>query len=215
MTISGLPKVGILGAGRMATGLATLLAEAGYDVVVSRRDPKQSADYPVPVTSIGEAANHGDVVVLAVPHSAVEALATTVDDVLDGKILIDITNSVVYQDGRIRSGLDRESNGSWVAAKFPGSRVTRAYNHIQDEMLVSRARRQPGNWAVAVAGDNEEAVRVTKEIVVATHYVPVFVGTLAESLVIDPGGPVFPHMMTPADLGDLLAAAKARPSVTT
>jgi uncharacterized protein (DUF952 family) len=46
--------------------------------------------------------------------------------------------------------------------------------------------------------------------VVATHYIPVRVGTLEESVVIDPGGPVFPHMFTPADLSDVIAAATGR-----
>jgi 8-hydroxy-5-deazaflavin:NADPH oxidoreductase len=197
----------------MGAGLAVLLTEAGYEVKTSRRNPERGED-PGPdgvvtVTSFEEAARFGDIVVLAVPHAGVVQVAASVADLIAGKVLVDITNSVVYEDGRTRSGLAGVSNGSWVAERFPGARVTRAYSHIQDEMLVSRARRQPGNWAVAVAGDDEDAVQATCTLVEATHYVPVLVGTLEQSVVIDPGGPVFPHMMTPADLGDVLDAAKA------
>jgi len=218
VTGSYLPRIGILGAGRMGAGLAALLTEAGHELKTSRRNPQQdqgsgqwqnSALAGVTVTSFEDAARFGDIVVLAVPHAGVDQVAESVAGLVAGKVLVDVTNSVVYEDGRIHSGLVGVSNGSWVAQRFPEAHVTRAYSHIQDEMLVSRAHRQPGNWAVAVAGDDEDAVRATCALVEATKYVPVLVGTLEESVVIDPGGPVFPHMMTPADLRDVLDAAKA------
>jgi len=198
-------RIGILGGGLMATGLATLFTDAGHDVVISRRTPRRNDDDPAEVTSFAQAADHGDIVVLAITHAGVPAVTESLAHRLDGKVVIDITNSVVFKEGRLKSGLpDGISEGEWMANLLPNARVTRAYNHIQDEMLVSRARRQPGIWGVAVAGDDAQAVEVTRELVGSTGFVPVNVGSLRASLVLDPGGPVFPHMFTPVDLADVL-----------
>jgi len=192
----------------MATGLATLLAAAGEDVVMSRRTPIARIEDPARLVTFSEAADLSDVVVLAISHAGLPDLAESVRHLLEEKVVIDITNAVIFQDGRIKSGLPEGiSEGSWAASLLPDSRVTRAFNHIQDEMLVSRARRQPGIWGVAVAGDDEQAVDVTEDLVVKAGFVPVNVGSLAESEVIDPGGPVFPHMFTPVDLADVVRNA--------
>lgn len=192
----------------MGTGLATLLGDTGHDVVMSRRVPDSRPDDPVKVVTFDEAVDHGDVVILAVTHEAVADLVGSLADRLSGKIVVDVTNWVIFEAGRIRSGLpEGTSEGTWLSSILPESRVTRAFNHVQDEMLVSRARRQPGIWGVAVAGDDAHAVAVTKQLVSQVGYVPVEVGDLRSSLVVDPGGPLFPHMFTPADLVAVLQGA--------
>ncbi len=65
-----------------------------------------------------------------------------------------------------------------------------------DESLAYRGLRQPGFWAIAVAGDDPEANKIVHDLVRATGFVPVHIGTLAESAPLDPGGVIFPHMFT-------------------
>ena len=82
--------------------------------------------------------------------------------------------------------------------------VVRAFSHIQEELLVSRAGRNPGVWAVGYAADALEERPRIESLLEATGYVPVFVGTLAESSLLDPGGSVFPHLLTRLVISNVL-----------
>jgi predicted dinucleotide-binding enzyme len=201
-------KIGIIGSGPVGAGLATLLAEQGHSVLASSRNPGQSTRDGFATVTFEAAAAHGEVVFLAIAHHAVEQVARELKSHLDGKVVVDVTNPVNVQDGRFVSGLGAgQTEGSWMASLLSGSRVVRAFSHIQDEMLVSRARRQPGRWAVAIAGDDSDAVTLIAELSESVGYVPVVIGGLAASQPLDPGGVLFPHMFLPNDLGDVVERA--------
>jgi predicted dinucleotide-binding enzyme len=206
-------KIGIVGSGPVGAGLATLLADQGHSVLASSRNPTSGGRDGVPIGTFEAAAAHGELVFLAIAHHAVEAVVLELKPHLDGKVVVDVTNAVDVQDGRIVSGLGAgQTEGSWMASLLTDSRVVRAFSHIQDEMLVSRARRQPGRWAVAIAGDDNDAVTLVAELSQAIGYVPVVIGGLAASQPLDPGGVLFPHMFLPNDLRDVLErAGLARP----
>src|SRR5712691_8910538 len=91
-------RIGIIGAGRIGGNAGRLFAGAGHDVLFSfSHDPQSLTTL---AASVGpharagkprEAVEFGDVVMLAVPWSAIdEALAATGS--LAGKIVIDTTN---------------------------------------------------------------------------------------------------------------------------
>jgi 8-hydroxy-5-deazaflavin:NADPH oxidoreductase len=69
-----------------------------------------------------------------------------------------------------------------------------------DELLVSRGTSQTGFWAVAIAGDVPAAKLLVAELVRDTGFIPVDIGVLAKSAPLDPGGILFPHMFTEADM---------------
>lgn len=213
-------KIGIIGSGHMGTGLAVLLTERGHHVLTSSRNPSRADSNGTEVTTFDAAAAHGEVVFLAVTHEAVAELVATLKPHLAGKVVVDLTNPFGIVDGRIVSGFaDGRAEGEWMASLLPGSRVVRAFSHIQDEMLVSRAKRQPGRWGVAIAGDDEAAVALVAALTESVGYVPVVIGKLADSHSLDPGGLLFPHMFFPNDLLDTVerdrsARAAADPSAT-
>lgn len=199
--------VGILGAGRMGTGLATLLHDAGREVTLGSRTPHDPrfASQPFPTVTL-EAASRSDVLVVTLPHDAIGLNLGLLRSIAPGTLVIDCANAVAIEQGRIRSALGL-THGRWLARQLPHLRVARAFSHIQDELLVSRATRQPDTWAVAVAADDAEALEETSELVRATRYLPVGVGGLDDSRVLDPGGVLFPNMFLPGDLRELLLRA--------
>jgi predicted dinucleotide-binding enzyme len=73
-----------------------------------------------------------------------------------------------------------------------------------EELLVSRGTKMPGLFAVAIAGDDPIAKSAVADLVTDTGFVPVDIGTLAESAPLDPGGVLFPHVFTPADMRQAL-----------
>ena len=92
-----------------------------------------------------------------------------------------------------------------MAQRLPHSLVVRAFSHVMDELLVSRGSSQSGLWAMAIAGDDPVAKQIVGALVRDAGFVPVDIGTLAESLPLDPGGALFPHMFTEADMRAMLA----------
>ncbi|MCX2184066.1 NAD(P)-binding domain-containing protein [Streptomyces sp. SKN60] len=194
-------KAGILGTGRMGRALAELLRAAGHEVVLGSRTPD---DAPVPAIGSAEAVERSDVVLVALPHVAIEPNIDLLSTIAPGTIVIDLANAVRVVDGRIRSALD-EPHGRWMADLLSHTKVARAFTHVPDELLVSRATRQPDTWAVAVAADDDDALSIAGELVRSARYLPVPVGDLDHSAVLDPGGPLFANLYLPGDMQDLLS----------
>lgn len=197
---SAVGSIGILGAGRIGRALAQLLAASGREVLLGSRRAGDAGDGTVPLAD----AAAPDVVVLALPHAAIEGSLELFATIAPGTVVIDVANAVRVEDGRCRSAL-AVPHGRWLAGVLPHVRVVRAFTHVQDELLVSRATRQPGAWGIAVAADDAEAGEVTAELVRAAGYVPVQVGGLDGSAVLDAGGPLFLRMLLPGDLRDVVA----------
>lgn len=208
MTSAG--SVGIVGSGPIGQGLATLWAHAGYEVTLGARSVASASVVTVPDTArVGtfeDAARH-DTVVLAVRHGGAADVAKRLAPHLDGTLVLDTMNAVALIGGRAASALEPGvTEGQWLASLFPGATIVRAFSHIQDELLVSRARRTPGVWAVAYATDAGAERHRIERLIDDTGYVPVFAGPLARSSILDPGGAAFPRLLTGTDLEGLVTA---------
>lgn len=193
-------KIGILGAGRMGQGVAALLARAGHEVLVGSRTPSGAS---IPSVELTEVIARSELIVIALPHNAIEPNLGLLLAITPGTVLIDLANGVRVEDGRLRSTLE-QPHGRWLADLLPQVRVARAFTHVQDELLVSRATRQPNTWAMAVAADDADALRIVQDLVRDAGYVPVPVGNLDQSAVLDPGGPIFANLYLPNDMQDIL-----------
>lgn len=192
-------KIGILSAGRMGQALAELLRNAGHDVALGARATGLAA---FPTIALNEAIAGAEVVMIALPHDAIESNLELLASITDSTIVIDVASAVNVESGRIRTTLGRP-HGRWLADVLPHVKVARAFTHVH-ELLASRAVRQPGAWAIGVAADDSEALAISEELVRGTGYVSVPVGDLDRSAVLDPGGPLFPNMYLPGDMRDLL-----------
>jgi 8-hydroxy-5-deazaflavin:NADPH oxidoreductase len=89
----------IIGAGGMAAAIGGLAAKAGHTVEVTSRDAAKTralADQVGAGATTGTfgAAPAGDMIILAVPYSAVLDVVKQYGDELAGKLLVDITNPI-------------------------------------------------------------------------------------------------------------------------
>ena len=93
-------SIGVIGSGEVAKALASGFLRHGYEVVIGTRDPAKLRDWAaenvrVRVGSVSDAAQFGEVIVLAVKGSAsAEALHTAGASNLAGKPVIDATNPI-------------------------------------------------------------------------------------------------------------------------
>ena len=173
-------KITVLGVGNVGSGIATSAIAAGHDVVVSASTPEsaQRAASATGATASGsnrEAVESADVVVLAVPHAAVSALADDLGDALAGKVVVDATNPL----NDTYSGLT--TNGSSAAEELQqqlsSATVVKALNTVFASRYADpREGGQPLD--ALVAGDDAAAKATVGELVQSLGFRPVDAGSL-------------------------------------
>ncbi len=100
-------RIGMIGAGAMGAPIGLALAEAGHQVMWSSRNPAELMELiqqAAPRASAGyadAAIYFADVIFLAVPPSAIPQLGQDHGHLMQGKIVIDLTNPRVDRDGEI------------------------------------------------------------------------------------------------------------------
>lgn len=201
-------KISILGAGKIGLALATLWVRAGHSVCLGSRNPEElqptvkAMHLVASIKTVKEASADGDIIVLAVPYEAVPDLVSQIKNTVANKIVLDATNPFgLSPEGHVISTLNAGvTAGTQMSRLLPESHIIRAFTHIMDELLVSRGTRQPGFFAAAIAGDHVDAKQQVSALVQEAGFVPLDIGTLAESAPLDPGGILFPHMLTVADM---------------
>lgn len=162
-------KVAVIGTGRIGSIVGRRWAAAGNEVTFGTRnadDPQVQellAQTGAAAASPAEAAARSDVVVLALPHSAVASAVPALGD-LTGKVLIDATNAV--GSGWTPDVGDSPSGVAQVKEMAPGAHVIKAFNTLGNDVLealdpgASASGKRPDAF---VAGD-EEAKPAVEEL---------------------------------------------------
>lgn len=174
-------KIALIGAGNVGSGLAGALVKGGHDVVVTARTADKVSDLArtvgaTPAINAASAAALADVVILAVPFSAAEAVARQIRPVINGKIVVDVTNPAKPDwSGPLFEGAD--SGAERLAAWLPEARVIKAFNTIFAGNLDQPDRGNPLDGYVA--GDDAEAKERVLDLVASIGLNPVDAGPLA------------------------------------
>ncbi len=99
-------NIAIIGTGFIGTTLGRALAGAGHRVTFGSRHPGETDLGGLPAAApIGEALAKAEVVILALPGSAVAALTSSHRDALDGMLVIDATNRMGAEVANARANL--------------------------------------------------------------------------------------------------------------
>ncbi|MCB9223375.1 MAG: NAD(P)-binding domain-containing protein [Crocinitomicaceae bacterium] len=139
-------KIGIIGSGVVAKILGTGFLKHGYDVMLGSRDLSKldewkSANAGAKTGSFSDAANFGEIVVLAVSgRHASSALKLIGADNLNGKTIIDTTNPIseeAPENGVLRffTNLD-QSLMEILQKEVPGADFVKAFNSVGSAYMV-------------------------------------------------------------------------------
>lgn len=153
--------ISIIGSGGMAAAIAGLAAKAGHTVEVMSRDAVKARALAEQVgagatTGTFGAAPAGDIVILAVPYSAVLDVVKQYGEKLAGKLLVDITNPVAAD---LRSFVTPgDSFGAQEIAKAAPANavIVKAFNTLFSHVLAGGSF-QGRPLDVFIAGDDAQA----------------------------------------------------------
>mgnify|MGYP004708330027 CR=1 FL=1 len=212
-------KIGIIGAGFVGRAVAKLAIKAGHQVMLSNSRGPQTLFSLKPMIgcetgTAAQAATFGDVVVIAVPLTAIGQLPVAE---IAGKPAIDAVNYYPERDGQVAE-LDNQTTttSEYLAGLLPHSKITKAFNAVQMTDLENDGlpAGDPLRRALPVAGDDEQ----TKGLVIALYdafgFDAVDAGPLAQGWRFERGMPSYCVRMTKHQLRAALGeAVRPEPAV--
>ncbi|MEM8837788.1 MAG: NAD(P)-binding domain-containing protein [Pseudomonadota bacterium] len=168
-------KIGIIGTGTVATRLQLLFSNAGHDVVLGSRTPE------VAQVSYEKACTDKDVIVLAIPFTAVEALLAELADVIGSTVVVDATNPLNDDWSPYLMG-DENSAGETIQALLPDAKIVKALNTIFADIMTADGLSRNGQSATAfIAGDDDHAIGRVSELARSIGLHPIQTGPLKNS----------------------------------
>ncbi|MFD4353858.1 NADPH-dependent F420 reductase, partial [Nocardia sp. NPDC058518] len=171
-------RIGIIGAGAMAAALGGGWAAACHEVSIGARSADSARALAAEITAahgdvhaatIDAAIAFADVVLLAVPVSALTELLSAHGPDLAGKIVIDCTNAFLPDEsapeGVTAFVLSEDAVAERIATAAPKAHVVKAFNLLAAEVWAGTDRVFDGaRLAVPICGDDVEAVRTVARL---------------------------------------------------
>jgi hypothetical protein len=207
-------RIAIIGAGAVGSALAATLTGAGYRV---RLGVKPGSD-PSPAVarslgraepaSVPDAVAWADVAFLAVPAAAAVEAATGAGP-WGGKVLVDCTNPVAWENGPILVAPPEGSVSAALAAALPDARVVKAFNTFGAEIHGDPSLGgRPAE--VLIASDDERASETVGEIASRAGFAPVSAGGLRNAALLEAMAVLWIHLATVGGQGRQFSFALAR-----
>jgi 8-hydroxy-5-deazaflavin:NADPH oxidoreductase len=171
-------NIAVIGSGRIGGGYGSLWAKAGHNVTYGVRDPQGTNSKGVlehspnaKVASIVQAVRDAEVVLLAIPGSAVEGVVANLE--LNTKIVIDATN-----DGAPGKGPNR------LQQLKPMARVVRAFNYYGFD-LIGHSSFDGVQADTFLCGDDAAARAIVAQLALEAGFAPLDFGSLGNATAQD------------------------------
>lgn len=188
-------KIGILGSGDVAKALARGFLSRKHQVTMGTRDASKLEDFKrevggqLTVGSNSDAAKGADLIVLATHFdggAAVGALELAGIANLDGKVLIDVTNPLKIEEGKLPQlsiGFT-DSAGETVQRAAPTAKVVKAFNIVGNQHMVD-PQFPGGPPTMFIAGDDDGAKKTVAGIVTSFGWECIDAGGIQESRLLE------------------------------
>jgi len=206
-------SISIIGAGNVGMALAQAFIRRGETVVFGVPEPEK---YRAAVAALGGRASvttteaaiaASEVVILAVPHSAVAAIAQSVPD-WQGKVLVDATNPLA--PGLAGLTLGTTTSGAEELAKLAkGARVVKAFNTTGAENMADAA--YPGGAPMMpVCSDDAQARQRVLALATLIGFEAVDCGPLSAARYLEPFAMTWIHLAFRQGMGRQFAFGMLR-----
>ena len=181
------PPVAIIGTGDMGDSLGPVFARLGYEVIYGSREPDGDKAQRVlaqtggnsRVTTQRDAAQAGDIVILAVGWPAMETVAQNLGS-LDGKIVIDLSFPHEQGEDGYYVPMLETSSAEMIQEWNPGARVMKTFA-LQASYVIDDPDVVGGPVTIPIAADDREAKEQIARIIVDMGHDPIDAGPLRYS----------------------------------
>jgi len=204
--------LGIIGAGKIGTNVATAAINAGYTVIVSNsRGPESLTDLVselgpgASAATVEEAATRSDMVLVAIPLSQRETVPV---GPLRGKLVIDANNYYPQRDGRIEAlDTNASTTSELLQAHLLESHVVKAFNNIYAREIPTDGTPAgtENRRALPIAGHDAVAKTAVTHFLDSLGYDAVDLGPLSESWRVERDTPAYGKRTTADELRELTA----------
>jgi NADPH-dependent F420 reductase len=195
-------RVSIIGAGNVGGSLGATLSKAGVPVQFGLRNPAESKDLlarcgkDATVATQPEAAAWGDVVFLAVPGSVALDVARSLSKQLEGKVVVDCNNPLVWKEGPVWNPPPEGSLAAAIAQAAPGARVVKGFNTFGAEHHADPHHAGEPSTQVFLAADDADAKAKVGEIATKAGFRVVDAGPLRNAAVLENLAMLWIHLAT-------------------
>lgn len=197
-------RISIIGAGNVGKALAQAFIRQGEEVFFGVSDLEK---YHEVIAAMGPLAKLGtveqaiaasDIVILAVPYAATEAIARSVTD-WQGKVLVDATNPLAPGLAGLTLGTTT-SAAEQIASWAPTAKVVKAFNSTGAENIADSSFTQ-GLPFMPVCGDDAQARAKVIALATLIGFDAVDLGPLSAARYLEPFAMTWIHMAFKQGLG--------------
>lgn len=176
--------IAIIGAGNVGKALASSFKRAGHDVTITAAHPEHAAAAARELgtraaSSNADAVDSADLVVLAVPVTALDSIAQELNTKLAGKVVVDVSNRPTPDPAGSPTSVAEELQGM-----LPQAKVVKAFNTAfasrQAEPIVAGIHADG-----FVAGDDDQAKKTVLDAVESIGFRPIDAGSLAAARTLE------------------------------
>lgn len=174
----------IIGSGAIGSAIARQFSRNGVKAgIANSRGPQSLADL---VGELGpniaaisvEAALQADIVILAVPFTAIPGIVRTAPG-WNGRIVIDASNAIDFP-AFTPTDLGGRPSSEIVAEAVPGARLVKAFNTVPAAVLATEPRQHGGRRVLFLSGNHAEANAQVAGLIETLGFAPVDLGGLSE-----------------------------------
>ncbi|CCH42428.1 Ketol-acid reductoisomerase [Wickerhamomyces ciferrii] len=205
--------IGFIGVGQIGGTVARLAVDAGYKVVLSNsRGPESLSGV---ISSLGENAKADTsaniakdknikIIVLSIPLNAVPTLLPSLG--LKNKVILDTSNYYPVREGNLEELDSNKLTTSEYVSKYLDSsnKLVKIFNNIFSFHLRNSATQDESNQTILpIAGDDDEAKKLTNDFVQKIGYKTYDVGPSSLSWKFEPNTPFYGGIYLPEAPKDL------------
>jgi len=185
-------KLAIIGSGKIGKAIGTWASQLGYEVIFSSKtldhakEAAKAAGKNAKFSTIREAAEIADLVLLAVPYRAVGSILSDIRSILNGKVLIDVTNALNSDYSGLEFGVTT-SAAEEIQKSVPEARVVKAFNTVFANVFASQSPKIKGNKvSIFYASDDNDAKSKVSELITKMGFDEVDAGPLKAARNLEP-----------------------------
>ncbi|MFF4548777.1 NADPH-dependent F420 reductase [Streptomyces sp. NPDC001435] len=159
-------RYAVLGTGEVGRTLGGKLVRLGHEVTLGSRTKDnpaalqwaREAGAGASAGTFAEAAAAAEVIVNAVGGRVAQAALEAAGAAnLDGKVVVDVSNPLAFEEGQLRlDPVESDSVGERLQRAFPHARVVKTLNTVNCQVMVDPAR-VPGEHQMFLCGEDADA----------------------------------------------------------